>query len=108
MGCSCIVNAKQLQTSSFYDVHGTFHNASTAGNTKTNYVGAHYKTQWSGINGRPTTATVYGSFKLPKQQLGIGGYLYNDVTGPITRTRLQIAIAKHINLTNGAVLSFDI
>ncbi len=101
-------NAQQLQTSSFYDVHGIYHNASTAGIGKSNYVGATYKTQWSGIAGKPTTVSAFGSFKLPKQKLGVSGYLYNDVTGPTARTGVQISIAKHIPLQNGATLSFGI
>jgi type IX secretion system PorP/SprF family membrane protein len=108
LSCSYVANAQQLQTSSLYDVHGVYHNASIAGVAKNNFVGATYKTQWSGINGRPTTATVFGSFKLPKQKLGVSGYLYNDVTGPTARTGIQIGLAKHIALQNGATLSFGI
>jgi type IX secretion system PorP/SprF family membrane protein len=101
-------NSQQLQTSSLYDIQGVLHNASTAGVSKNNFVGLTYKTQWQGISGKPTTATVFGSFKLPKQKLGIGGYLYNDVTGPTSRTGIQISVAKHIPLDNGGTLSFGI
>jgi type IX secretion system PorP/SprF family membrane protein len=99
---------QQLQTSSLYDLQGIFHNASTAGVSATNYVGATYRTQWSGISGRPKTATIFGSFELPNQKMGVGAYIYSDKTGPTSRTGIQIAIAKHIPLADGAKLSFGI
>lgn len=105
---SIIGNSQQLQTSSLYDLQGIVHNASTAGVYKNNFVGATYKTQWQGISGRPKTATVFGSFKLAKQKMGISAYAYNDVTGPTSRTGVQIAVAKHIPLSNGGTLSFGI
>ncbi len=108
IACSINVNAQQLQTTSLYDMQGVLHNASMAGVAKKDFVGATYKTQWSGIDGNPTTATVFGSFKLPKQQLGVSSYVYSDVTGPTSRTGIQISVAKHIALKNGGTLSFGI
>jgi type IX secretion system PorP/SprF family membrane protein len=105
--CGSNAIAQQLQTSSLYDMQGVLHNASMAGVSKTNFVGTTYKTQWSGIAGKPTTATVFGSFNLPKQNLGVGGYIYNDVTGPTARTGVQISVAKHIPVSGGT-LSFGI
>jgi type IX secretion system PorP/SprF family membrane protein len=100
--------SQQLQTSSLYDLQGVFHNASMAGTAKNNFVGASYKSQWQGISGRPKTMTAFGSFALPNQKLGIGAYIYNDVTGPTSRTGLQLSVAKHIPLQNGGTLSFGI
>ncbi|HRF16588.1 MAG TPA: type IX secretion system membrane protein PorP/SprF, partial [Chitinophagaceae bacterium] len=57
--------AQQLQTSSMYDLQGVYHNPSTAGTQGFNFVGASYRTQWSGFSGSPKTATVFGSFELP-------------------------------------------
>ncbi len=101
-------NAQQLQTSSFYDQQGMLHNAGMAGVNSKNFVGVTHKTQWSGIDGNPTTTTLFGSFKLPNQKMGVSGYLYNDATGPTSRTGLQLSIAKHIALSNGGMLSVGI
>jgi type IX secretion system PorP/SprF family membrane protein len=105
-----ILNAKaqQLQTTSFMDMQSQFHNASLAGTQKDNIVGVSYRTQWTSISGAPKTATVFGSFELPKYNFGIGGNAFNDVTGPTSRTGLNLSIAKHIHLNNGATFSIGI
>ena len=102
------VKAQQLQTSSMYDLQGIFHNPATAGTQATNLIGASYRTQWSGISGGPKTATVFTSIDLPKHDIGLGGYLYSDKTGPTSRTGIQLAFAKHIPLKNGGKFSLGI
>jgi type IX secretion system PorP/SprF family membrane protein len=98
---------QQLQSSSFYDMQGVYHNPSTGGSLKHGMVGITYRKQWSGIAGSPTTATLFGSFLLPKHNFGIGGYIYSDKTGPTSRTGLNASFAKHIQMKKG-MLSFGI
>lgn len=107
LGCTGLVSAQQLQTSSLYDMQGIFHNPSRAG-VGTNMVGVSYRTQWSSFSGSPKTATVFGSFNLPSLKIGLGGYIYNDKTGPTSRTGVQLAFAKHIPMNNDAVFSLGI
>jgi type IX secretion system PorP/SprF family membrane protein len=99
---------QQLFTSSLYDMQGNFHNPSVAGATKHGMVGATYRTMWDGISGGPRTATVFGSAYIPSVKLGIGGYLYSDVTGPTKRIGLQMAYAYHVQLKNDAVFSLGL
>jgi type IX secretion system PorP/SprF family membrane protein len=104
--------AQQLQTSSMYDMQGLLHNPSLAGvqqddNIKA-VIGTSYRQQWSGISGAPQTVTVFGSFQLPKQKIGIGGYMYNDQTGPTSRTGIQLSLAKHIVFNDGGIFSLGI
>lgn len=94
-------NAQQLQTSSMYDLQGILHNPSVAGTLESNMVGVSYRSQWSGISGSPRTATVYGSFELPKFGIGIGANIYQDKTGPTSRTGISLSLAKHIKGENG-------
>lgn len=107
LGSVTQVVAQQLQTSSMYDLQGMIHNPSTAG-VQGSMVGVSYRTQWSGISGSPKTATAFGSFDLPKQNIGLGGYLYNDKTGPTSRTGFQFAFAKHIATSKGGIFSLGI
>ncbi|MFT3910762.1 MAG: PorP/SprF family type IX secretion system membrane protein [Ferruginibacter sp.] len=100
--------AQQLQTSSFQDMHGILHNPSAAGVGVYNTAGITYKSQWKGISGAPKTATAFASFDLPKQKIGIGGFVYNDQAGPTTRTGLQLSLAKHIVGKNGSKFSIGI
>jgi type IX secretion system PorP/SprF family membrane protein len=107
LGAVATAGAQQLQTSSLYDMQGVFHNPSTAG-VEGSMVGASYRTQWSSISGSPKTATVFGSFDMPQHNIGIGGYIYNDKTGPTSRTGVQLAFAKHISTGNGGRFSLGI
>src|SRR5207245_1653894 len=103
LAASASAIGQQLQTSSFYDLQGVFYNPSLAGVDKHAFVGATYRTQWSSITGSPKTATVFGSMDLPQHQIGLGAVLYNDQTGPTSRTGLNLAFAKHITMEKGTL-----
>jgi type IX secretion system PorP/SprF family membrane protein len=100
-GLAKFAGAQQLQSSSFYELQGAMHNPSMAGVQKHGTIGAAYRSQWSGIAGSPKTATVFGSFALPQHNIGLGGYLYSDKTGPTSRTGIDLAFAKHIRMEKG-------
>ena len=102
------LTAQQLTVSSLYDLQGLLHNAATTGVSKHGIIGGSFRTMWSGIDGGPQTTTVFGSGYLSKINLGIGGYLYNDVTGPTKRMGLQMAYAYHIPLRNTGSFSLGI
>jgi len=108
MGCAIAGRSQQIQTSSLADMQGFFHNPSMAGLQNKFMVGATYRSQWSGVSGAPQTATVFGSFALPSKNIGLGGYLFNDRTGATSRTGIQLAFAKHLQLSNDAVLSLGL
>ena len=59
-------------------------------------LGASYRGMWTGINGSPSTAIVFGSTFFAKSNIGFGGYLYSDITGPTSRRGLQTSYAYHI------------
>jgi type IX secretion system PorP/SprF family membrane protein len=103
-----IGKAQQLQTSSLYDMQGILHNPAMAGITMKTMVGVSYRNQWTGVSGSPKTATLFSSFALPEHKIGLGGYIYNDQTGPTSRTGVQFAFAKHIPMKNDATLSLGI
>jgi type IX secretion system PorP/SprF family membrane protein len=103
-----IVSAQQISSSSMYELHGTFHNPSVAGVQKHGMIGVTYRSMWDGIDGGPRTATVFGSGFIRSLKLGLGGYLYSDVTGPTKRIGMQMAYAYHIPLKNDAVFSLGI
>ncbi len=106
-GMVSVSNAQQLQTSSMYDLQGVIHNPSVAGTQENNLIGVSYRSQWSGISGSPKTATVFGSFDMPKFDMGVGGSIYQDKTGPTSRTGISLSLAKHI-VGNKGVFSIGI
>lgn len=96
---------QQLMTSSLYDLQGNLHNPAVAGVSKKTTMGASYRSMWSGIAGSPITALVYGSTFLEKANLGVGAYLYSDVTGPTSRRGIQTSYAYHIPTNSGGTFS---
>lgn len=83
---------QQLHIVSQYDQHRFLHNPAAAGTNGYASAGITYRNMWSGISGGPVTAMVYGEKYFPKTRLGMGAFVYNDVTGPTKRTGLQYAI----------------
>lgn len=102
------VQGQQLMTSSLYDQHGNLHNPATAGSAKHAMIGASYRKTWDGISGAPQTTIIFGSTYLKNAKIGIGGYLYNDVTGPTRRTGGQMAYSYHIQMANDATFSLGL
>lgn len=102
------LSAQQLMTSSLYDMHGNLHNPATAGASQHGVIGASYRKMWDGIAGGPQTTILFGSGYLKSAKIGIGGYAYNDVTGPTKRTGLEMAYSYHIPLKNGGTFSLGI
>ena len=100
--------AQQLTASSFFDIYGVLHNPATAGIQRHGSIGGTFRSQWSGIPGGPQTGLIFGSAYLAKAKIGLGGYLYNDVTGPTTRNGLQMSYAYHIPVKNEAVFSLGL
>jgi len=100
--------AQQLHTSSLFELQSIFHNPAMAGNLSSNMVGISYRSQWAGISGSPKTATIFGSVDLPEHLIGLGGYLYNDQTGPTSRTGAQFSFAKHLPVSDKGHFSLGV
>lgn len=103
-----VADAQQLTASSFYDMHGVLHNPATAGTLPHTTIGGSFRTQWNDMPGAPRTAMIFANTKIGKANMGLGGYLYNDVTGPTTRNGLQLAYAYHIAMKNSSTLSLGL
>jgi type IX secretion system PorP/SprF family membrane protein len=108
LALSFSAGAQQVTTFTLHDVQGNLFNPATAGAAQHTVLGATYRTMWDGIDGGPQTALVFGNGYLQNARVGIGGYIYNDVTGPTRRTGLQAAIAYHIPLDNGGTFSLGL
>lgn len=100
--------AQQLNTSSFFQLYPVLHNPASAGSNGHSAIGGSFKKQWTGMPGSPQTGLVYGQTYLKKARIGLGGYLYNDVTGATSRNGLQMAYAYHIPLKEKTVLSLGL
>jgi type IX secretion system PorP/SprF family membrane protein len=102
------IYGQQLFTSSLYDLQGNLHNPAVAGSSKSLQFGASYRGMWTGISGSPTTALVFGSTYFDKSNIGFGGNLYSDVTGPTSRKGIQTSYSYHIPLNSRSTFSVGI
>lgn len=108
LAAGLVSRAQQLHTSSIFELQSIFHNPAMAGNLSSDMVGASYRSQWSGISGSPKTATLFGTFDLPRHLIGMGGYIYSDQTGPTSRNGASLSFAKHLPVSEDARLTLGL
>lgn len=100
LGLFSATKAQQLHFMSQYLQHNPMYNPAAAGFSEKNMIGVSYRNMWSSFPGNPTTSMVYGDFELKKMTSGISTYLYNDQTGPTSRTGVQVGYSYHIKARN--------
>lgn len=105
----CIpVIAQQLPHYTQYMFNDFIINPAVAGTADYYQIRSNHRFQWIGLTDPPMTNTlsVYGPHA--KMPMGFGGYFYNDVTGPTSRTGITGAYAYNIELQKDMRLSFGI
>jgi type IX secretion system PorP/SprF family membrane protein len=65
------------------------------------------RSQWTGIEGQPNTQTLSIHGRVRKK-VGIGGYVFNDVIGPVSQTGISASYAYHLKFGNGTQLSMGL
>jgi len=73
------------------------YNPAWAGSTTFDELRCSYREQWVGINDAPSTETV--SFQKKFNNVGFGGYLYNDKNGRTGYQGLELAYSYHIQFS---------
>lgn len=101
-----IINAQQLQMVSQFGMQNILINPAAAGANGYTTIGANYRKMWGSFPGAPQTNLLYGEGYIAKKRIGVGGSLYNDVTGPTTRNGFTAAVAYHVPVADGTNLSF--
>lgn len=67
-----------------------------------------YRNQWSGLEGRPVTATFSSCGALKKFPLGIGGNIYYDKTGPLGNFGFNVSGSYGIRIKKESMISAGI
>jgi type IX secretion system PorP/SprF family membrane protein len=96
---SFAIKAQQLPLYSQYMMNGFLLNPAIAGSVDYFPVMITARQQWVGIKDAPSTQAISGHYLFNNQKLGLGGYLFNDKFGPISRTGIQACFAYHLPLT---------
>ncbi|MGG9972201.1 PorP/SprF family type IX secretion system membrane protein [Ferruginibacter sp. SUN002] len=102
------VNAQQIFRMSQYQQHNFLYNPAAAGAADQASVGASYRKMWAGIDGGPQTTILFGDKYFAKKKVGIAVALYDDKTGPTSRTGGQINLSYSIPLKEGRRLMFGL
>ena len=121
------LDAQQLPLYTQYMNNGFLVNPSMAGYDGYTSFNMTYRKQWVGFPNSPTTYSLSGQTRLLKQtyhirkrnvkynvvkpatkgRVGLGGFVFNDINGHVSRTGIQFSYAYHIFLQKSQ-LSFGI
>ena len=121
------INAQQIPLYSQYMMNGFLLNPAVAGSEGYTAINLTAREQWLGLKDAPKTHAISGQTRLLKNSfisknssvrrrqrlssrsgnVGLGGYIFNDQNGPLSRTGLQLTYAYHIRM-NRSQLSFGL
>lgn len=90
--------AQQLFKISNYMDRNFVSNPAAVGANGNTTVGATYRNQWSGIDGGPVTAIIFGDTYFSKMNTGVGIILYSDKTGPTSRSGGEVNLSYSVKL----------
>jgi type IX secretion system PorP/SprF family membrane protein len=126
------VEAQQMPLFSQYIENGFLLNPAMAGSRQYSPIRLSIRQQWVGVDGAPetqalsyntnlgkacTTCPVYGNpfaSRNNKMGVGLGGYVFNDSYGVVSRTGMEFSYAYHLRLSgrkygsSGTKLSFGL
>jgi len=101
------VKAQQLTFNSQYMLNQYLINPAAAGTQDYMQISAGFRQQWAGFKGAPSTQTISANTKL-KDNMGVGGILYNDVTGPLRNIGFQGSYAYHMQINDDSKLALGL
>ncbi len=113
--CTMVVGQQQSQYS-MYMMNNYTLNPAVGGTESYTDLKASFRKQWAGFNGSPTNVYVSGHTALGKTQYddpsimplahhGVGGYVYRDQAGALSKTGLYGSYAYHLPLTTKLTVS---
>ncbi|MBI5217976.1 MAG: type IX secretion system membrane protein PorP/SprF [Bacteroidia bacterium] len=101
--------SQQLPLYSQYMMNGFLLNPAIAGSKEFIPVALTVRQQWVGIKDAPQTYALSGhAAPFINKHMGIGGYIYNDKFGPVSRTGLLACYAYHLKLDSKNKLAFGV
>jgi type IX secretion system PorP/SprF family membrane protein len=83
-------------------------NPAYAGSREVLNISALHRQQWIGLNGAPTTQTVFIHSPLKNRKMGLGFSVVNDRIGPINQTFFYADYSYSVRLTDRLKLSFGV
>lgn len=94
------MNGQQAPYYTQYMFNDYLINPAVAGTFNHFKIRANSRTQWIGITDAPRTMSISGYGPFKEKDMGYGGYIYNDVTGPESRLTLGGTYAYNIAIND--------
>jgi type IX secretion system PorP/SprF family membrane protein len=106
----CVIHARaqQLPQYSNYMINGYVMNPAVGGSNSYFEAKCDSRYQWVGINDAPRTYILSVNGPTKSLNMGLGGMLFSDVTGPTRRTGIYLSYAYHLKLTEKIKASLGI
>lgn len=101
-------NGQQIFKLSQYTQHNFLINPAASGANDQASVGVTYRKMWQGIDGGPQTTILFADKYYAKKNTGVSVALYDDKTGPTSRTGGQINLSYSIDFEKGRRLQFGL
>ena len=102
------LKAQQLPIYSQYMLNDFSMNPAIAGTQDYFNVKSDNRFQWVGITDAPRTYVLTFDGPIESQHMGIGTYIFTDITGPSRRTGFTASYSYHLQLNKTLKLSFGI
>lgn len=98
IGALGVAEGQQLPLFSQYIVNDYFLNPAKAGSTPYFDVISANRLQWTGITDAPRTYALSANGSIKPKNMGVGGYLFTDITGPTRRIGISGSYSYHIKI----------
>jgi len=102
------LKAQQLPQYSQYLINDYVLNPAIGGNKSYFETKSNHRFQWIGITDAPRTFILSIHGPLKTKNMGVGGYLFTDITGPTSRVGAYGSYAYHIQLNETMKLSLGL
>jgi len=99
--------AQQLTFNSQYMLNQYLINPAAAGAKNKLSVATGFRQQWAGFKDAPKTQMISGNGMI-NREMGVGGVLYNDVTGPLKKIGFNASYAYHFRLDRASQLALGV
>jgi len=104
---ACGLQAQQLTYNSQYMLNQYLINPAAAGSVDYMPIAVGFRQQWAGFKDAPGTRML-SAHTLLNESMGVGGIIYNDVTGPLRNIGFQGSYAYHLKIDDKSKLAFGL
>jgi type IX secretion system PorP/SprF family membrane protein len=102
------VVGQQEPTFSLYMINPLVYNPAMAGTANFYQIRTNHRFQWAGFKDAPVTNSISAYGPHSKKDMGFGGTIYNDITGPTSRTGANGVFGYNIAVQSSIRVSFGL